>query len=199
MIDVKMLCLSSLMGREASGYDIKKELERGSAAGLIEASFGSIYPALARLAQDGYIAARSEGGRGRGDKKLYTVTPEGRAYFLRTLAGPLPDEKFRSPFMFAMLFAEALPRDRVRAMIDRQIELWEGKLAAIRETTVECEPAPGLNFVQGAAEAMLRAGLDHVRRHRATIEAAALPASQEPAGPRPARKIEPATFAAVGK
>lgn len=192
MIDVKMLCLGSLMGRDASGYDIKKDLERGSSSGLIEASFGSIYPALARLAEDGYIAARSEGGRGRGDKKVYTLTPQGRAYFLRTLAGPLPDEKYRSPFMFAMLFAECLPAERVRAMVDRQIESWEDKLLAAAESVAACPETPGMTFVHGLGDTMIRAGLDYIRRHRHLAEASALPTPIEPAGERPASRDEPA-------
>ncbi len=183
MIDVKMLCLGALMGREASGYDIKKELERGSSAGLIDASFGSIYPALAKLADEGLIAARSEGGRGRGDKKIYTVTPNGRAFFLRTLTGPIPDEKYRSPFLFAMLFADCLPRDRVRAMIDRQIAAWEDKLTAIEETAAALPQGPGLGFVSSFADATLRAGLAHLRRHRAALEAAALSDSPGPVRP----------------
>jgi DNA-binding PadR family transcriptional regulator len=195
MIDVKMLCLGALMGREASGYDIKKELERGSSAGLIDASFGSIYPALAKLADEGLIAARSEGGRGRGDKKIYTVTPEGRAYFLRTLTGPIPDEKYRSPFLFAMLFADALPRERVRAMIDRQIAAWEDKLTAIEETAAALPQGPGLSFVSGFADATLRAGLDHLRRHRATLEAAAMSEPPTPVRPQAAAPSQPAVAA----
>lgn len=169
-----MLCLAALMGREASGYDIKKDLEKGSATGLIDASFGSIYPALARLTQEGYIAVRSEGGGGR-DRKTYAMTPEGRAYFLRTLAGPLPDEKYRSPFLFAMLFADDLPRARVRAMIDNQIVLWEQKIAAIEDLTGDNPDCAGDRFVNGIGIATLQAGLDYLRRHRAAVEAAALP------------------------
>ncbi len=167
-----MLCLAALMGREASGYDIKKDLEKGSATGLIDASFGSIYPALARLANEGFVAVRSEGARGR-DKKIYAMTPEGRAYFLRTLAGPLPDEKYRSPFLFAMLFADELPRARVRAMIDRQIALWEDKIQAIDTLTGQQPACAGENFVNGLGIATLKAGLDYLRRHRAAVEKAA--------------------------
>lgn len=174
VLDVRMLCLAALMGREASGYDIKKDLERGSATGLIDASFGSIYPALARLTREGHIAVRSEGSGGR-DRKTYAMTPEGKAHFLRTLAGPLPDEKYRSPFLFAMLFADELPRARVHAMIDRQIALWEQKIATIGDLTRVDAACAGERFVNGFGIATLKAGLDYLRRHRARVEAAALP------------------------
>ncbi len=188
MIDVRMLCLAALMGREASGYDIKKELERGSAAGLIDASFGSIYPALARLAEDGLIAARSEGGRGRSGRTVYAVTPRGREHFLDTLSGPLPDDKFRSPFLFAMLFVEGLPRARVRSMIDGHIAQMEMKLAEIDR--LHARPSTratsaGALFVYGFGEATLRTGLAFLRRHRATLEDAAHTDAIAEAAPMP--------------
>jgi len=184
MLDVRMLCLAALMGREASGYDIKKDLEKGSATGLIDASFGSIYPALARLAPEGHIAVRSEGAGGR-DRKTYAMTPEGKAHFLRTLAGPLPEEKYRSPFLFAMLFADDLPRARVRAMIDRQIVVWEDKIAAI-EDMAACASGAGESFVAGFGEATLRAGLDFLKRHRRRVENAAPVTSLDRQGGQPA-------------
>lgn len=174
MLDVRMLCLAALMGRSASGYDIKKELERGSATGLIDASFGSIYPALARLADEGFVAVSSE-GTGARDRKVYAMTEEGRAHFLKTLAGPLPDEKYRSPFLFAMLFADDLPRSRVTAMIDQQIVFWEEKIAAIDELTPARSTCAGEAFVNGIGIATLQAGVDYLKRHRATVEKAAQP------------------------
>jgi DNA-binding PadR family transcriptional regulator len=188
MIDVRMLCLAALMGHEASGYDIKKELERGSAAGLIDASFGSIYPALARLTDEGLIAARSEGGRGRSGRTVYAVTPQGRDHFLDTLSGPLPDDKYRSPFLFAMLFVEGLPRARVRSMIDGHIAQMELKLAEIDRLNARPaggKPSAGAQFVYGFGEASLRTGLAFLRRNRASLEDAAIPDPHAGAAPFP--------------
>ncbi len=193
MMDVRMLCLAALMGRPASGYDIKKELERGSATGLIDASFGSIYPALARLADEGYVAVTSE-GTGARDRKVYAMTPEGRAHFLKTLAGPLPDEKYRSPFLFAMLFADELPRSRVKAMIDQQIAFWEEKIAAIDEMTPSRDTCAGESFVNGIGIATLRAGLHYLRRHRAAVEKAAQP-DPRPVGASPSQTSYPGAAA----
>jgi len=170
MMDVRMLCLAALMGREASGYDIKKDLEKGGSTGLVDASFGSIYPALARLTEEGLITARNEGGRGRSGKTIYAITPEGRAYLLKTLSGPVAEEKYRSPFLFAMLFADELPRERVRLMIDQQIEAWERKIAAIEDMQAEKAEGCGPSFVFGFGEATLRAGLEFLRRHRHRFE-----------------------------
>ncbi len=197
-----MLCLAALMGREASGYDIKKDLEKGGSTGLVDASFGSIYPALARLTEEGLITSRNEGGRGRSGKTIYAITPEGRAHLLKTLSGPVAEEKYRSPFLFAMLFADELPRDRVRMMIDQQIEAWERKIAAIAEMQAERPEGCGPSFVFGFGEATLRAGLDFLRRYRDSTafgaSAAANPSPlPQPEVPRPAARTEPAAVAAM--
>lgn len=203
MIDVRMLCLAALMGNEASGYDIKKALERGASTGLVDASFGSIYPALARLAEDGLISARSEGGRGRSGKTVYALTAEGRAHFVKTLCGPIPEEKYRSPFLFAMLFADCLPRERVRVMIDQQIAQWEQKLAAMQEHRAIGRGTPAEAFVYGFGEATIRAGLEFLRRHRDTVEDSASAGGAPESHPmrraddRPRSKSEPAAAAAM--
>ena len=49
-MNVRTLCLGILSLQEASGYEIKKDVEDGVFCHLIDASFGSIYPALTQLA-----------------------------------------------------------------------------------------------------------------------------------------------------
>ncbi len=62
--------------KPCSGYDLKAEFEKGGAALLSASSFGSIYPHLRRLEQDGLIEAQEESRDGR-HKKVYELTPRG--------------------------------------------------------------------------------------------------------------------------
>ena len=62
--------------KPCSGYDLKAEFEKGGAALLSASSFGSIYPHLRRLEQDGLIEAQ-EGGHDERHKKVYELTPRG--------------------------------------------------------------------------------------------------------------------------
>ncbi len=48
-MNVRTLCLGILSLGEASGYEIKKDVEDGLFSHFIEASYGSIYPALNQL------------------------------------------------------------------------------------------------------------------------------------------------------
>ena len=62
--------------KPCSGYDLKAEFEKGGAALLSASSFGSIYPHLKRLEQDGLIEVQEEGNDGR-HKKIYELTAMG--------------------------------------------------------------------------------------------------------------------------
>ena len=77
-MNVKTLCLGVLSAGEASGYEIKKEIEEGLFSHFIEASYGSIYPALTQLAGEGFVTVRAEEQSGKPDKKVYAITATGR-------------------------------------------------------------------------------------------------------------------------
>ena len=69
--------LGMLSIRPCSGYDLKTEFEQGAATLLSASSFGSIYPHLKRLEQDGLIAVQeAEAHEGR-HKKVYDLTAKG--------------------------------------------------------------------------------------------------------------------------
>lgn len=134
-MDVRTICLGILTRGDATGYEIKKLFEGGRFSYFVEASFGSIYPALSRLTEDGLVSVREEPGGRRPDRKVYSITEKGRSSFVASLGGPVPDDRFRSPFLFAMMFSDFLDHGRVAAMIDAYIADTETKLAQI---TCEC-------------------------------------------------------------
>ncbi len=108
-MDVRTICLGILTRGDATGYEIKKTFEDDGYQHFVEASFGSIYPALNRLTEEGLVSVRSEIQEKRPDRKVYSITPAGRAVFLGSLMKPLPEDRHRSPFVFAMLFSHLLP------------------------------------------------------------------------------------------
>ena len=114
-MNVRTLCLSILYEGEATGYDIRRLSVDGEFAYFVEASFGSIYPALAKLEQEGLVTSRTEQQSGKPSKKVYSITDAGRAAFADELGGPLGDDVFRSPFLLFARFAHILPRDLVEA------------------------------------------------------------------------------------
>lgn len=134
-MDVRTICLGILTRGDATGYEIKKLFEDCRFSYFVEASFGSIYPALSRLTDDGLVSVREEAGGRRPDRKVYSITPKGRDAFVASLGGPLSDDRFRSPFLFAMMFSDFLDPGRVTALLDDYIADTEARLAQI---TCDC-------------------------------------------------------------
>ena len=59
-MNVKTLCLAILYDENATGYEIRKLSVEGEYAYFVEASFGSIYPALAKLEEEGLVTSQVE-------------------------------------------------------------------------------------------------------------------------------------------
>ena len=168
-MDVRTICLGILTRGDATGYEIKKLFEEDGYEHFVEASFGSIYPALNRLTDEGYVSVRSESQEKRPDRKVYSITPTGRSQFIASLLKPLPEDRHRSPFVFAMLFADLLPESRVSGLLDAYIEQVEQKLAHLNERFAASQSG-GEKFVTGYGRAVYVATLDFLRTHRAEIE-----------------------------
>jgi PadR family transcriptional regulator, regulatory protein AphA len=168
-VDVRTICLGILTRGDATGYEIKKLFEDDGYQHFVEASFGSIYPALQRLTDEGYVSVRSEAQEKRPDRKVYSITPTGRTAFIASLLKPLPEDRHRSPFVFAMLFADLMPPARVSGILNDYIRQVEEKLAHLNRHD-HASQSSGERFATGFGRAIYQASLDFLTAHRAEIE-----------------------------
>lgn len=128
-MDTRTLCLGVLNRGDASGYEIKKSFEEGPLAHIHEASFGSIYPALTRLAEERLVEFEAQPQDKRPDKKLYSITASGRAELERALERDPGPDHVRSDFLFILFFAHLLPIVTLRHLVDGRIALYKSILA----------------------------------------------------------------------
>ena len=77
-MDVRTICLGILTRGPATGYEIKKLFEDDGYQHFVEASFGSIYPALNRLTEEGLVSVREDAQEKRPDRKVYSITTAAR-------------------------------------------------------------------------------------------------------------------------
>jgi DNA-binding PadR family transcriptional regulator len=167
--DVRTLCLGILSMGEATGYEIKKALEEGPFGHFLEASFGAIYPALGRLTEEGLVACRAETHPGRPERKIYSLTGAGERAFATALqATPGPD-RFRSEFLFLLLFSHHLPARRLGELIDARLEDYRAKVAEMDRHADE-GLSPGLRFVKGHGRAIYAAAIKYIETHRGLLE-----------------------------
>jgi PadR family transcriptional regulator, regulatory protein AphA len=176
-MDVRTICLGILTRANATGYEIKKTFEESGLQHFAEASFGSIYPALSRLTDEGLVSVREEAQEKRPDRKVYSITSAGRSTFLAALMKPLPEDRHRSSFAFAILFSDLLPQARVRALVDGYIGQTEKKLVQLEQNASE-QLLPGERFAAEFGHAMYKAIVDFLRTRRAEIEQQGLQAAE---------------------
>ncbi len=169
MLDVRTLCLGVLHRGDTTGYEIKKMFEEGPLGHFLEASYGSIYPALMRLTDEGLVSFRDEPQKGRPDKKVYTLTDKGRAHFKKVLLEEPAEDKFRSEFLFVGLFAELLPPGHMSRLINRQIALVNQKFNMIADRMPHAQ-TDGARFVNGFGQALCRTAIEYLESNRAMLE-----------------------------
>lgn len=163
-MDATILCLGILIRGDASGYEIHKAFEEGPFGHFFDVGFGSIYPALNRLADEGMVSCREEAQDKRPHKKVYSITESGRERFRDALSVPPAADKVRSEFLFKMAFARMLPRDDVEDMVDRRID-------RVRQTIERMESGcpcsdEDMAFVHGYGLAIYRAVLAYLEAWR---------------------------------
>ncbi len=125
---IEYMILGFLMRQDMTGYDIKRMMSY-STAYFMDASFGSIYPALKRLAEKGLITLTevAEGGK---LKKLYAVTGAGRDTFSQWLCTPIDASKNSiSASLTKIFFLGHLPQEQAKALLQGYV----GDIAAYRE------------------------------------------------------------------
>ncbi|QQR41029.1 PadR family transcriptional regulator [Devosia rhizoryzae] len=168
-MNVRTLCLSILYDGDASGYDIRRMCTEEEFSYFVEASYGSIYPALAKLEDEQLVTSRTEQQDGKPARKVYSITEAGRSAFAEELGGPLGEDMFRSPFLLFARFAHILPADLVE---ERCMEMLERTMSGRKrlETAAErrdCSPAD--KWVIEYGRAMLELAEEHMRSHMSEL------------------------------
>lgn len=169
-MDVKTLCLGVLTERDHTGYEIKQHFEEAFSHFFV-AGYGSIYPALAELTRRGLVDCTSVPQEKRPDKKVYSITPLGRAALVDELMSTPPRHKVRSEFLALMYFAHLLPPEKVAVLAEEMVAQWDSVLTSIEScVSDDCDGlSPGLRFVAGYGKAVIGAARHYVDQNRMAL------------------------------
>lgn len=175
-MDVKTVCLGMLTDGPASGYDLKKEFE-SSFAHFFAAGYGSIYPALSWLSENGLVDCEEVPQEGRPDRKVYQITDGGRQFLLKALQNPSPCHKIRSEFLATMCFAHLMRPQDIETVLDNRLADIARYQAMFKQLEAEemCDWPDGAKFVLGFGKAVAGAMQTYINenRHWLTEETAA--------------------------
>lgn len=171
-MNIRTICLAILAHGEASGYDLKKHWEEGPFHHLGGASFGSIYPALARMEKDGLIRSREEVQPGKPARRVYSLTETGYQSFLDEMSAlPEPDD-FRSHFGVITLCARHLSRETLARALDERLRQQKAEIAHLTPIAgIEKDRPVGWLIEWGLA--IITAEVAFIEQNRERLEALA--------------------------
>jgi DNA-binding PadR family transcriptional regulator len=179
--------LGMLSARPMTGYGLRKAID-GSVGHFWQESFGQLYPALRRLAEDGLVEARAtQGGPGRGGA-TYHVTPRGRAALADWVAIPPALEPQRNELLLKVLFAGAVPPEvtsrnlaGVAAALRAERAVLERIAANMQASEEPPHPdAPYWRLTLDFGLEFLRMALAWIARSQGVLARRASPASRRP-------------------
>jgi DNA-binding PadR family transcriptional regulator len=164
-MNVRTLCLSVLYNGEATGYDIRRMCSEGECSYFVEASYGSIYPALAKLEDEKLVTSRSEQQEGKPARKVYSITELGRRAFADELSGPLAEDVFRSPFLLLARFAHILPQELVEARSNEFLERMVEGRKQLNQASENSNCGPSDIWTVNYGKAVLEVAEQYLRAH----------------------------------
>ncbi len=171
-MNVRTLCLAILGCGDSTGYEIRKLVTDGHFSHFVDASFGSIYPALTRMENEELVVSREEQQDGKPNRKVYSVTDAGREEFLAALSRPAQKDIFKSEFLLLAMCAELMRPEDVRSAIDLQIDYLNYELEII-ETAMRSVDLKAKDWVGDYGRTCLTTSLNYIMDNRAELEAIA--------------------------
>lgn len=158
-MSTRLVLLGLLRERPLYGYELKSLIE-GHMGDWTNIAFGSIYYALGKLAEEGFIdqvATEQEGNRP--SRSVYQITPAGLDEFMRELRAVWRNfDRQLYPFDIALFFMSALPREEVLKSLQTRVDQLQQVLKHLDD-----RPAKQTRKKQGPP--LARAILAHTRAH----------------------------------
>jgi len=135
-MSIRHLILGLLTRQPMSGYDIKRFLK--SLSWLIDSpSFGSIYPILRALREDGLVTVEVVPRQGKPPRKTYTITEAGRKALREWVDQPVALDASLKTFVMRLILATNLSHTGLIAHLQQrrsQVAAHRAALKRIAET-----------------------------------------------------------------
>lgn len=118
-MSTRYIILGLLEQRPMSGYDVKA-MFKGLSWLIDTPSYGSLYPTLHALLEDGLATVDVEPNESKPPRKLYTITDAGRRALKQWLQEPSSQDLSIKAFVRQLIMAESLSQDELKAHLARR-------------------------------------------------------------------------------
>ena len=155
-----------------TGYELKKFFDT-SVAHFWNAEQSQIYSALKQLEGEDLVEMRIEMQTERPNRKVYSITEDGRSELLEWLATPAEPSQIREPLLIKLFFGRALPREALVAVLRSSVGELERITAAYSGATEMIDrfaEAAGMEKDAQLWAMTVEAGISHNRAASAWAE-----------------------------
>ncbi|MCL5056422.1 MAG: PadR family transcriptional regulator [Actinobacteria bacterium] len=149
-MSLKYALLGFLNYADMTGYELKQHFDN-SIQHFWNAKLSQIYPALSQMKKEGLLVMEVEYQEKRPNRKVYKITDAGREELKRWLEEPQEKHPLREPFLVQVFFGAHIEKERIIAIMRRQLEMCREQLAKYKHYKEHFrEPAPVDVFVKDA-------------------------------------------------
>jgi PadR family transcriptional regulator AphA len=129
-MSVKYAILGLLHYKDMHGYRIKEVIENEFGF-MWSINYGQIYPNLKQLEQEGLVTKIDVAQKNVPDKKLYSITENGKKAFSEWLnTAPERGMLIRDPFLLKFVFLSFGDEKKALEIIEEQMRLYSGDLSS---------------------------------------------------------------------
>jgi len=127
--------LGLLTQKPMHGYELYRYFTDPSALGQVwYLGLSQMYKLLKELEGQGYLEAALEEQENYPDRKVYHITPSGRAAFLQWMEKPISSPRLiRVEFLAKLFLAQLLGSEMVERVIGTQLETCQAQLTRLQE------------------------------------------------------------------
>lgn len=154
-MSVKHALLGILVDAPAHGYDLKVRFEE-KLGEFWSLNFGQIYSTLNRLHKDGLVEFDEIEQDDKPDKKIYSITEEGREVFIAWQNEPLKAEPrtLRDDLFVKLMFIDSEQADHILRTIHTQQNVYMAHMMQLtnRKFAIEEDAATSLKLAQSDEE-----------------------------------------------
>lgn len=153
----RYLILGLLADEPMTGYDIKKRVASVLSAAT-NASYGTLYPTLHKLLDDGSVEVQEIPQVGRPSKKVYRITDQGRQELLGWLKQPPVADQIRREFLLKLYLGKDLPVSDLLSLVSSRRDEAEALLKTLRserQTTSNLRQTWVMDYALSLCEAEL--------------------------------------------
>ena len=151
--------LGLLMAEPRHGYELYQQFSQDLGR-VWELGLSKLYAQLKQLEEAGLVEAQMEPQPSRPARKVYHLTPEGRAVFLEWVRQPTPYLRhIRVEFLARLYFFQQLALDGLDELVARQQAVCRAQVARFERLTAETDNEFRrcvLEFRRGQLEAVIR-------------------------------------------